>query len=149
MNRLRNPKVGWGLVILTLTLLSFVPVQPALADVAPPAEPPGSTTPLPMRTSIALYTATPLPTPSPALAQLSTPDATPPSTAVKAATVTPLSSTPSTAFPTTFIASAFLVGLCIIVLVALNGVGLAVWYLRRDVKRSQNTGRITKNDGSS
>jgi hypothetical protein len=231
MNRLRNSKIGWGLVILTLTLLSFVPVQPALADIALHAEPLGSNispadstqvqpvdyqsrprlaaefalagvkasfsmrnqsqaaeqlqvrfplkdpsgmgdgfghypeiqdirvrvnekattpspTPLPMRTSTALHTATPVPTPSPALAQLSTPEVTPPSTAVKVARVTPLSSTPSIAFPTTFIAGAFLVGLCIIVLVALVGVGLAVWYLRRDVKNSENTGRITKNDES-
>ena len=136
--------------------LSLVQAVPVVTGTPVPAlSPTPSSTPLPMRTPTALHTATqvvlattPAPTPSPALAQFSTPGATPPGTAVEAAPVTPVSSTPSPAFPATFVAGAFLVGLCIIVLVALGGVGLAVWYLRRDMKSPQNSGRITKNDGS-
>jgi hypothetical protein len=42
MHRLRNSKIGLSLLILVLVILSFFSSQSARADIAPPAEPPGS-----------------------------------------------------------------------------------------------------------
>ncbi len=42
MDWLRKSKIGWGLLILALATGLFFPSQPARADIAPPAEPPGS-----------------------------------------------------------------------------------------------------------
>jgi hypothetical protein len=56
--------------------------------------------------------------------------------------------TPAPTLPSMFLAGAVLVGLCIIVLVALAGIGLAVWLIRRQRRSSQDAGRPPKDSGS-
>jgi phosphotransferase system glucose/maltose/N-acetylglucosamine-specific IIC component len=44
------------------------------------------------------------------------------------------------------VVGAFLAGLCIIVLVALAGIGLAVWFTRKEKKPQQEAGIPPKKD---
>jgi hypothetical protein len=135
--------------------LSVVGAAPAASGM-PTLRPTSTRSPTPTSTVARTATAsapaaTPVPAPSSsaAAAQVSTPASTFPVATMESDTT---SAVPSTSTPTSwlrFFASVFLVGLCIIVLVALGGLGLAVWYLRRDMRPSQNGDDVSKEDGSS
>jgi hypothetical protein len=90
----------------------------------------------------------PAATPSAALGQLSTPSVAASSTPVITAPPPMGNVTPAPTLPSMFLAGAVLVGLCIIVLVALAGIGLAVWLIRRQRRSSQDAGRPPKDSGS-
>jgi hypothetical protein len=98
-------------------------------------------------TSAALVSS-PVPTPSAALSQLSTPPSTASSAPVIAVPTSISTAASAPALPRTFIVGAVLAGLCVIVLVALAGIGLAVWYMRREKETSREAGGQSKDGGS-
>jgi hypothetical protein len=96
-------------------------------------------------TPLALAT-TPLPTPSAAAAQLTAPESATPGKPTEMAPVSSQPAAPNSAVPRTFIAGALLAGLCIIMLVALAGVGLAFWFTRHGKKPAQEADKPSKKD---
>ncbi len=135
--------------------LSLIGAAPAATETPPAPSPLPTQTRLPTRLPSAAFTATPAglaatmaPTPSVALAQLTTPDSPGPSASPETEPESAVPAAPSSASPRTFIAGVVLAGLCIIVLVALAGVGLAIWFMRREKKAAQEAGLPPKNGES-
>jgi hypothetical protein len=80
------------------------------------------------------------PTSSAALAQLTTPDLPTPSATPATEPQSAAPEAPASTFSRILVVGAFLAGLCIIVLVALAGIGLAVWFTRKEKKPQQEAG---------
>ncbi|MGE5223677.1 MAG: hypothetical protein ACM3PY_14665 [Omnitrophica WOR_2 bacterium] len=92
---------------------------------------------------------TPAPTTSEAMVPLTTPETASPSKPTEIVPASVVPAAPTSAVPRTFIAGAVLAGLCIIVLVALAGIGLAVWYTRHEKKPAHEAGKPSKKDETS
>jgi hypothetical protein len=86
------------------------------------------------------------PTSSAALAQLTTPDLPTPSATPATEPQSAAPEAPASTFSRILVVGAFLAGLCIIVLVALAGIGLAVWFTRKEKKPQQEAGIPPKKD---
>jgi hypothetical protein len=119
----------------------------------PLSSPLPSQTLIPSRMPSVTITSTPaalattlIPTPSAAVAQLTTPESATPSKPSEMAPASTPSAAPTAPIPRTFVAGAVLAGLCLIVLVALAGIGLAIWYTRREKKPSPEASKPSKKD---
>ena len=127
--------------------------QPATETPIPATSPLPSSTLLPTQAPTLAVAATPTElvtplaaTPSAAVGQLSTP---PPAASSTPTEMAPLPTAPSPTaftFPRAFIAVALLAGLCIIILVAVAGVGLSYWYTRRGKNDSQGVDDSSRDD---